>query len=176
MPFRFETANERWKWFLRTADYDGWTNWDTWQTWVLISNNHPLDDSNTIAYKIVASGKTVQQFADWALQKIIGPVNAETLRNAQEFTEEEEVAAMQERDLEQWMAAAQRAHPDDPEAQKQYVERLRELSYGFFGPPQPTNVNNHLIEEGKVNWQEIYDWISYDIKDQREQGYDDWWV
>jgi hypothetical protein len=171
MAFRFETANERWKWHKQSVidpmdpsadNYNGWTNSDTYWTMVMIDNEQKLHEE---AHSLVESGGTVEQLADWTLRNVLGPYNKSMMDEAQKWTDEEEVAAMKERDVEDWMARAQERHPNDPEARMQYVERMRNLAYGLFGEPQPTDMNNHIINDSQVNWQEIYDSIVSDIEE-----------
>jgi len=173
MAFRFETANERWDWYKQSVidpmdpsadNYNGWTNWDTWNTALIIDNE---EETSSYAYKLVERGGSVQQLSDWALQNIISPYNKNLMDEAQNWTDEEEVAAMRERDVEDWMARAQERHPNDPEARTQYVERMRNIAYGLFGEPQPTDMNDHIIQDSKVNWQEIYDSIVGRIEENR---------
>lgn len=151
--------------FRRKADSNGWTNWDTWNTALMIDNNWPHENSNQEANELVKSGGSVEQLADWALRYIVGPHNKEIMDEAQQWTDEEEVAAKQERDLEEWMRRAQELYPDDPDARMNYVEKMRNLIYGLMGSPEPTDISNHIIEDSKINWQEIYDSIVNDIEE-----------
>ena len=171
MAFRFETANERWKWHKKSVidpmdpsadNYNGWTNSDTYWTDVIIDNEQKTQEA---ARSLVEGGATVQQFADWGLQNVVGPYNKSLMDEAQKWTDEEEVAAMKERDLEQWMDQAQKYHPNDPEARINYVERMRSVTYGLLGEPQATDMNAHIIQDSQINWQEIYDSIVNDIEE-----------
>lgn len=146
----FETAGERWAWHKR-SEYQGWTNWETWNTALIMNNDGELQQQ---AYAAAAQG--LEAFAAWGLREVVGPHNAEVIRDHQEWTDEEEVAAMMENDLEKWMADAQRRYPDDVEARRQYVEKMRSMIYGLMGQPQPSDINQSLIEDSKVNWEEIY--------------------
>jgi hypothetical protein len=74
---------------------------------------------------------------------------------------------MRERDLEEWMRKAQLAYPDDPEARMAFVERMRNLVYGLMGEPEPTNTNDHLIQDSRVDWQRVYNRIAESIEENR---------
>lgn len=153
MTFRFETANERWKWFLRRkSDYNGWTNWDTWHTALLIDNEQV---SQSIARGIVNGGGSVQDLAEWALKTIVGPTNQRTLRENPAPKERGEGALQcfdcglrgeREEFGEGW--------PTCPSCHGSNVWSWRENDNA--DTQHPKSVRNHLIEDSQINWEEIY--------------------
>lgn len=170
MPFRFETANERWKWFLRTSDYNGWTNWDTWHTALLIDNEEEFQNES---FRLVENGASVEQFAAWALKAVVGPTNQQTL---QDFSPPEQRGEVVEGGLQCFDCGLRGPKkesgfwgddwPECPECRGGNIWSWRENDNA--DTQHVKNLSNHIIEDSKINWQEIYNSISSDIQANKE--------
>ena len=137
----------------KTSDHQGWSNWDTWNTALMIDNEQW---SQTAARKIVYDGGTEQDLANWATPNIIGPTNQEILRNAQEWNEI--------------------PYDERPTGREDLSERMKEMAESFdalFGKDPQSDEVPDLIEEDKVNWNEIYENIADAIRNSEEIDHDD---
>lgn len=162
---KMRPMNKSSKW-VKKSEHQGMTNWETWNTDVTMENDYELSQ---FFYKMIAQNASVEEFANEAIKKVVGPHNKDLLDQFEAISDEEEIEMQMQSDLQNWEYDAKRRHPDDPEAQQEYVNKMREIVYGLMGEPEPTDISNHWIDESKINWQEIYDkWKS---NWEREQGY-----
>jgi hypothetical protein len=118
----------------KRADHNGWTNWDTWHTALLIDNTQPIQQA---VHSGIGTGWTVEQFRDWVLRNVVGPHNADQLKDTQE-----------------WNALS----PD--ERREMYPDAL--IDHDEDDTP------SMLMNEGDINWQEIYDHIRDEIMEEQQ--------
>ena len=140
------------KW-VKKSEHQGMTNWETWNTDVTMENDYELSQ---FFYGLIARNASIEDFANEAIKKVVGPHNKDLLEQFDAISDEEEVEMKMQSDLENWQYDAKRRHPNDPEAQQEYVDKMKEIVYGLMGEPEPTDIANHWIDEAKINWQEIY--------------------
>lgn len=139
--------------FNKKADHQGMTNWETWNTDVTMENDYELSQ---FFYGLIARNASIEDFANEAIKKVVGPHNKDLLEQFDAISDEEEVEMKMQSDLENWQYDAERRHPNDPEAQQEYVDKMKEIVYGIMGEPEPTDIANYWIDEAKINWEEIY--------------------
>ena len=140
------------KW-VKKSEHQGMTNWETWNTDVTMENDYELSQ---FFYGLIARNASIEDFANEAIKKVVGPHNKDLLEQFDAISDEEEIEMKMQSDLENWQYDAKRRHPNDPEAQQEYVDKMKEIVYGLMGEPEPTDIANHWIDEAKINWQEIY--------------------
>jgi hypothetical protein len=145
----------KWK---KVSDYNGWTNWETWNVNLMMENDY---EDHLYFMELAKKNISVDDFAMAVIERIIGPYNEQLRNDFAEYTDEEEILMKLENDDQTWRSDAERRYPDDPEAQEEYVRKMREMIYGIMGIPEPTDIADHWLDESKVNWQEIYEhWIN----------------
>jgi hypothetical protein len=145
----------KWK---KVSDYNGWTNWETWNVNLMMENDY---EDHLYFMELAKKNISVDDFAMAVIERVIGPYNEQLRNDFAEYTDEEEILMKLENDDQTWRSDAERRYPDDPEAQEEYVRKMREMIYGIMGIPEPTDIADHWLDESKVNWQEIYEhWIN----------------
>jgi len=142
----------------KISDHNGWTNWETWNVNLMMENDY---DDYLYFTDLAKKNISVDDFAMAAIERVIGPYNEQLRNDFAEYTDEEEILMQLENDDQKWRSDAERRYPDDPEAQEDYIRKMREIVYGLMGIPEPTDIANHWLDESKVNWQEIYEnWVN----------------
>jgi len=145
----------KWK---KVSDYNGWTNWETWNVNLMMENDY---EDHLYFMELAKKNISVDDFSMAVIERVIGPYNEQLRNDFAEYTDEEEILMQLENDDQKWRSDAERRYPDDPEAQEDYVRKMREMIYGIMGIPEPTDIADHWLDESKVNWQEIYEhWIN----------------
>jgi len=129
----------------KTADYQGWTNWETWNTKLMIDNDYePYMQSR----QLVQNFTPINQFAMWATETILAPHNQQALADAQEWNE----IPYDERPT---------GREDISEGGQALIESFDEI----FDMDPRSDETAQIIDESKVNWNEIYNSIGEDIKE-----------
>lgn len=148
----------------KTSDYNGWTNWETWNVNLMMENDY---EDYLYFSELTKRNISLEDFSMEVIKRIIGPYNEQIRKDFDQYTDEEEVRMKMEHDLESWRSEAEIKYPDDPEAQEEYVERIKNLIYGFMGEPEPSDIAEHWLDESKVNWEEIYRHWIYKAKESK---------
>lgn len=136
----------------KVANYQGWTNWETWNTKLMIDNEYELYMQSR---KIVEEQRPLQQFAEWATQTVIAPHNQQALADAQEWNE----IPYEERPT---------GREDMPEGAIDLIEGIDEI----FGVDPRSDETANILDESKVNWNEIYNSIGEDIKESEARAHE----
>lgn len=132
-----------------TADYNGWTNWETWNTALMMGNE---EWSYNEARNIVSMSTNSMRLRDWAIENIIGPMNARAIKDAQEWN-----------DIPEW----DRLDPhyeDLKERNPDAADLVNNLGFG----PDTSDYQPQLIDPELVNWDEIFESYEEDLRE--EQG------
>jgi len=129
----------------KKSDYQGWTNWETWNTKLMIDNDY---DPYMQSRQLVQNFTPIDQFAMWATETILAPHNQQALADAQEWNE----IPYDERPT---------GREDMSEGGQALIESFDEI----FDMDPRSDETAQIIDESKVNWNEIYNSIGEDIKE-----------
>jgi len=137
----------------KTADYQGWTNWETWNTKLMIDNDYePYMQSR----QLVQNFTPIDQFVMWATETVIAPHNQQALADAQEWNE----IPYDERPT---------GREDISEGGQALIESFDEI----FDMDPRSDETAQIIDESKVNWNEIYNSIGEDIKESERYAHEE---
>jgi hypothetical protein len=141
----WQAYQNEWHRVAKTSDYQGWTNWETWNTKLMIDNDYePYMQSR----QLVQNFTPINQFAMWATETILAPHNQQALADAQEWNE----IPYDERPT---------GREDISEGGQALIESFDEI----FDMDPRSDETAQIIDESKVNWNEIYNSIGEDIKE-----------
>jgi len=151
--YQWVVYNNQWQRVAKTSDYQGSTNWETWNTKVMMDNDYgPYTQSREMVKNFVP----VNEFAIWATQTVIAPHNKQALENAQEWN-----------DI---------PYDERPTGREHMSEGAQALTEGFdeiFGMDPKADETASIIDESKVNWNEIYNSIVDEIKESEKYAHED---
>lgn len=125
---------------LKKSDYQGWTNWETWNTALMMDNERESYDASR---KLVEQGGTEEDLKNWAIQNVIGPENKRAIEDAQEWNDIPQHDRL-DHNYEDFKAK----HPD-----------AMDLLHGLVGGPDVGDSEPQIIDDHKVNWNEIWSHI-----------------
>jgi hypothetical protein len=138
-----------WTDITKTADVEGYSNWETFNTAVMMANEQATRE---YSLELVKQGGTPQDLANWALVTIVGPYNQEAIADAQEWNEI--------------------PYEERPTGKENMDEDLTDLTNRFdeiFGfEDNRADAVATTIDESLINWQEIYDGLLSDVKEDEE--------
>lgn len=134
----------------KLSDHNGWTNYETWWTYTMLDNDQQLQaKSNQLAE---AGDETA--FKDWTVNAVIGPYNAESIEDAQEWND-----VPQHERLDYHLEDMKERHRDNPDA--------LELFNKMFGQGDVNDIEPNIIDPEKVNWYELITHIRNDLEEER---------
>jgi hypothetical protein len=137
----------------KKSDYQGWTNWETWNTKLMIDNDYePYMQSR----QLVQNFTPINQFAMWATETILAPHNQQALADAQEWNE----IPYDERPT---------GREDISEGGQALIESFDEI----FDMDPRSDETAQIIDESKVNWNEVYNSIGEDIKESERYAHEE---
>lgn len=141
----------------RMADYQGWSNWDTWHTALMMDNEQETyNESRALAEKYRNNEKNgIRSLENWAIQKIIGPYNAQQIEDAKEWNsipEPERIDYNYENFKEK--------HPD--------AGGIADL----MGGPDVGDTEPQIINPSLVNWDEIFGHLKDEINENEDYDKD----
>lgn len=124
--------------WMKMADYQGWTNWHTWHVALMMDNEQRTYNHVRNLMKLKRGPEDLQ---DYLLRKVIGPYNAQQIKDAQEWNSIPE----EERLDPHW--------EELKEKNEQAADIVDALGFG----EDVSDTEPNLIDPELVNWQEIYD-------------------
>jgi len=143
-------------------------NWSTPETEILVeqilSDSRILRPSIKTMEKIVRQGGSVQDLANWMIENVLNPYNQGIAQNWENISDEQDVEAQKNELRKTWKQQARKQFPFSLQKQKQYVQEMEQMQFGFFGEPEPEDIERYLLKVENINWQEIYDWVKEDLQ------------
>jgi ParB-like nuclease domain len=143
--------------------------WSTPQTEVVMEliNSSPLTfrgGPSVQLDKIVRRGGSVQDLANFVIDKFVIPYNEDLQWRWQETNDEEDVAWQKREHRKQWKQQARKQFPLSIPKQRQYVQEMEQMQYGLLGDPTPYKLEDYIIDVSKVDWNQIYDVIRSSLR------------